>query len=171
MRGGIRYGAGVCGANAPHAGLACTRQDTSAAHEDGKHSNGFKGAAQGQTTWLVTDAEWDRWAWKERLWEPEHECARPDPKDAFTRAVRDEWGDVEVVWVCPECLRHWDLDRPVCGECGRPEDAWWYQQDEYHGQDVFSWAPGDGHAISAGYGPAITAAGGWCAPSETVFDL
>jgi hypothetical protein len=188
LRGGIRFGPGVCGADGPGA-TGCTREDTAAAHADARHSDAL--GRYGGLSWPVSEAERDRWEWLSRPKEGPHQCRTPNAKAAaFSAGLRGD-DPLDETWYCPECLQRWEIDVDRCGECGRADDPEWVRSREWAGQDTSfvdallgaMLRPVDGHPMTPTTGKegqvvlgtvgggAITAAGGWCAPSEAVYDL
>jgi hypothetical protein len=182
-RGGIRFGPGVCGAGGPEASPGCTREDTGAAHADGLHSDRL--GKYGGAEWPVTAEERDRWVWLARPRPGPHPCRTPNARaTAFSLSLLGEDPEDAPPWVCPECLQHWDLEVSRCGECLRPEGApEWVRRREWAGQDT-SLADALLRAMTprtdkeglvvlgttgGGRPSAPVSAGGWCAPTETLY--
>lgn len=184
----VRFGPAVCGADGPEdAGPGCTREDTAAAHADGLHSDRL--GKYGGVEWPTTEDERARWAWLLRPKDGPHACKVPNAKAvAFSAGLRGE-DPLDEVWVCPDCLQHWEIEVDSCYECGRSDDPEWVRSREWHGQDT-SFADAmlgmmsrtfDADSLAAGMGYKVTAvtedesgivaAGGWCAPSDTVYAL
>jgi RNA polymerase subunit RPABC4/transcription elongation factor Spt4 len=151
---GITYGGRVaeCWTDAPSGRGVCTRDDTAAAHADGRHRVALHGE-----TWPVTDAERERWAWLARPRAREHECALPDAAAVWDGAlVLFDRDPSDIAWICGECLRFWDLEQDSCGECARPYAPEWRARTEWAGQSLPDWLP---------VTEDLRAAGGWCAPT------
>jgi len=175
-RGGIRFGVEPC--RATRGDGRCTLPASTDAHLPGGHDTG-----DGER-WPVADDEWARWAGRERSDAllaravERHPCALPDPDAAWGAALtdyqdgREKVEPADVEFVCPDCLQHWDLVEDACGECGRHDGARWVRRFEWAGDEPSLWSLGlfSAEEAAAREGYVVTAAGGWCAPTETRYD-